>query len=194
MPGEYRTWKVFCLDIWKQLFTAGFAHTLNILLSIYLQELTREGNGCVWYLVTMLLDCGLGMLLAYIFFRIVDEIAIKFGIEVLKSGVYTDKEVPVDDDDVDPDDFVNVKTWAIQVIVWCLCTTLAKFFTFFFELAYHAEIVAWGTAVLSVFEGHPKLELMVVMVILPFTMNSLMFWVQDAFLKGDKHLDARKAE
>lgn len=82
MPGEYRTWKVFCLDIWKQLFTAGFAHTLNIALSIYLQELTKEGNGCVWYLVTMLLDCLLGMLLAYILFRIVDEIAIKFGIEV----------------------------------------------------------------------------------------------------------------
>ena len=82
LPGETRTWKVFCLDIWKQLFTAGFAHTLNLVLAVYLQELTHEGNGCVWYLVTMLLDTFLGLLLAYIFFKIVDELAIKFGIEV----------------------------------------------------------------------------------------------------------------
>ena len=36
MPGETRTWKVFCLDIWKQLLTAGFAHSLNLILAIYL--------------------------------------------------------------------------------------------------------------------------------------------------------------
>ena len=79
--------------------------------------------------------------IAYIFFKIVDEIAIKFGIEVsilippyitsttipsslnhtsllpfkvLKSGVYTDKNVPVDhDDEFDPDEFVNFQTWFI---------------------------------------------------------------------------------
>ena len=32
------------------------------------------------------------------------------------------------------------------------------------------------------------------MVVTPVTLNSIMFWVQDAFLKGDKHLDARRAE
>ena len=47
---------------------------------------------------------------------------------------------------------------------------------------------------LIVFQGHPKLELIVVMVFIPFTLNALMFWIQDAFLKGDKHLDARRAE
>ena len=82
MPGETRSWKVFCLDIWKQLLTAFFAHILNILLAVYLQELTKEGNGCVWYLITILLDVLLGMTIAYLFFKIVDEIAIKFGIEV----------------------------------------------------------------------------------------------------------------
>ena len=65
----------------------------------------------------MLLDTSLGMLFAYILFKIVDEIAIKFGIEVLKSGVYTDKEVPVepeeDDYDFDPDDQIQVSTWMI---------------------------------------------------------------------------------
>ena len=64
----------------------------------------------------MLLDTSLGMLFAYILFKIVDEIAIKFGIEVLKSGVYTDKEVPVEpeeDDDEDPDEKIQISTWMI---------------------------------------------------------------------------------
>ena len=82
MPGEQRTWKVFCLDIWKQLLTAFFAHVLNVFLAIYLQALTMEGNGCVWYLITILLDVLLGMSIAFLFFKIVDTIAIKFGIEV----------------------------------------------------------------------------------------------------------------
>ena len=118
LPGENRSWKVFCFDIWKQLLTALFAHFLNLVLAVYLEDLTHEGNGCVWYLVTMLLDTSLGMLFAYILFKIVDEIAIRFGIEVLKSGVYTDKAVPVvpeeeDDYDFDPDDQIQVSTWMI---------------------------------------------------------------------------------
>lgn len=114
LPGETRSWKVFCLDIWKQFFTAGFAHGLNLILAVYLQDLTKEGNGCVWYLVTMLLDTFVGMVFAFLIFKIVDEIAMKFGIEVLKQGVYTDKSVPVDaDDDFDPDEYVNMYTWAI---------------------------------------------------------------------------------
>ena len=107
------------MDIWKQLFTAGFAHFLNLVLSVYLQNMTHEGNGCQWYLITLLCDTTLGVFFAYVFFKIVDETAIKFDIEVgsvienflnnvsnslitlqvLKSGVYTDKDVPVDPED-----------------------------------------------------------------------------------------------
>ena len=64
------------------MLTALFAHVLNVLLAVYLQALTKEGSGCVWYLITILLDVLLGMSIAYLFFKIVDEIAIKFGIEV----------------------------------------------------------------------------------------------------------------
>mmetsp|Transcript_8305 Transcript_8305/g.11494 ORF Transcript_8305/g.11494 Transcript_8305/m.11494 type:complete len:146 (+) Transcript_8305:143-580(+) len=137
LPSETRSWKVFCLDIWKQLLTAAFAHFLNLVLAVYLQELTKSGNGCVWYLLTLGLDVGLGTLIAYLCFKIVDETAIKFGIEVLKSGVYTDKNVPVDDDDIDPDDHVNLRTWFIQLTVWCICQFIAKIVVFFIQYAYY---------------------------------------------------------
>ena len=82
LPGETRSWKVFCLDVWKQLLTAGFAHLLNLILAVYIQQLTGSGNGCVWYLITLLLDVILGMGVAFLLFKVIDEIAIKFGIEV----------------------------------------------------------------------------------------------------------------
>ena len=132
LPGETRSWKVFCFDIWKQFITAGFAHALNLILAVYIQDLTNEGNGCVWYLMTMLLDCSIGMFLAYLLFKIVDEIAIRFGIETLKSGVYTEKNVPVEaTDDFDPDEYIDVRIWLIQVIVWVMCTFIAKICVFF---------------------------------------------------------------
>ena len=36
MPGETRPWKVFCLDIWKLLFSSILIHFLNILFAVYL--------------------------------------------------------------------------------------------------------------------------------------------------------------
>jgi hypothetical protein len=82
LPGETRTWKVFLLDIWKQLASSFFAHFLNVFLSIYLKQVTNAGNGCVWYLVNYFLDLTVGMLIAYILFKIVDTLAIVFEIEV----------------------------------------------------------------------------------------------------------------
>lgn len=36
MPNERRTWKVFLLDISKQIITSGFMHICNLYLSMYL--------------------------------------------------------------------------------------------------------------------------------------------------------------
>ena len=149
----------------------------------------------MWYLMTMLLDCTIGMFLAYLLFKVVDEIAIRFGIETLKSGVYTEKNVPVEaTDDFDPDEYIDVRIWFIQVIVWVMCTFIAKIVVFFIQLRYHTILVQTGEKMLAGFKGSPKLELVVVMIIIPVTLNSLMFWVQDSFLKGDKHMDKRKQE
>ena len=62
--------------------TAGFSHTLNVFLSVYVSELTHMGNGCSWYLINLSMDLTLGVLVSYSLFKIVDVVAVKFGIEV----------------------------------------------------------------------------------------------------------------
>ena len=42
-------------------------------------------------------------------------------------------------------------------------------------------------------QSSPELQLIVVMIIIPTCCNAVLFWVQDAYLKGDKHYKARIA-
>lgn len=124
------------MDIWKQLITAGFSHVLNVFLSVYVTELTHVGNGCSWYLIQLMMDITVGVLCSYVLFKTVDTIAVKLGIEVLKSGVYTDVNVSLIDDDVNPDDLVDYKIWFIQLIVWATIMSITSVVKFFLQIAF----------------------------------------------------------
>jgi hypothetical protein len=43
-------------------------------------------------------------------------------------------------------------------------------------------------------QSSPELQLIVVMIIIPTCCNAILFWIQDAYLKGDKHYKARIAK
>lgn len=101
------------MDIWKQLTTAAFAHFLNIFLAVYVAEFTHTGNGCSWYFINLAMDLTVGVFFSYVLFKIVDTVAVKFGIEVLKSGVYTEVDVSLIDPDIDPDEMVSFRIWLI---------------------------------------------------------------------------------
>jgi len=180
LPSEKRTWKVFCLDIWKQLSTSLFAHFVNVFLAIYLEEMTDFGNGCVWYFMNLSLDCIFGLLIAYILFLIVDHYAVKYNIEVLKSGVYMDESVNLINnkgEKADPDSQLNYKIWMLQVLVWCLIVLLSKIIVFFFEIVYARPVYLLGEEILSPLNGYPEVELVVVMILIPVSFNTIQWWI-----------------
>jgi len=43
-------------------------------------------------------------------------------------------------------------------------------------------------------DTNPEMQLITVMVLIPVVFNSIMFWIQDYYLKGDKHAAARIAK
>ena len=73
-----------------------------------------------------------------------------------------------------------------------MISTVAKLIVFIFELTYAEPIIELGIQSLEPFHGHPNLELLWVMVIVPFTLNSLQYWVQDNFLKGTDYIQNSK--
>ena len=58
-----------------------------------------------------------------------------------------------------------------------MIVTLSKLTVFALEYAYADEMINSGIAILSVFDGHPNVELVFVMMIIPFTLNSLQYWI-----------------
>ena len=60
------------------------------------------------------------------------------------------------------------------------------------EFQYAEEIIDLGIYALSFFKGHKKLELVFVMMIVPFLLNSFQYWIQDNFLKGTDYIQNSK--
>ena len=97
----------------------------------------------------------------------------------------------VDKDRKDTDNQINYRIWIVQMCIWTMIVFLSKIIKFFFEVMYHKPIIKLGNFLLSGLQGKPELELFIVMVFVPVTLNSIQYWIQDTFLKGDKHIEDR---
>ena len=191
LPSEKRTWPIFCMDIWKQFTASFFAHFLNMVLAVLLEKFTGKGDGCVWYFTNHTLDCFLGSVLNFAMFQLVDSYAVKHGIEELKSGVYFQESVQMETDEegnsFNESKHLDFRIWCLQVSVWCMINLTGKLLIFFGELIYYKPLLSTSTWCLSALNNHPNVELVLVMIILPVSFNSIQWWLQDTFLKGDDH-------
>ena len=71
-----RPWKVWWFDASKQIFSAGFAHVVNLILSVFLS--TNDVNECVLYFVNTFMDCTLGVAISFMFMKIVNCLSRKY--------------------------------------------------------------------------------------------------------------------
>lgn len=69
-----RPWKIWFFDASKQLISALVIHMFNLLLSVLLTN-KESSDQCVWYFLTLLLDCTLGVLVTYIIMWFIDGLA-----------------------------------------------------------------------------------------------------------------------
>ena len=69
---------------------------------------------------------------------------------------------------------------------------IANIMKFFIQIASPEALLDFGDFFLSPLRGHQQLEIVIVMMFVPLVFNSIILWVQDAFLKGDKHAEERR--
>lgn len=74
--------------------------------------------------------------------------------------------------------------WGYQILVWLLVVLLSKMTTMGIMVIFEVPFSFIGQLLLLPFEPFPKLELVMIMIILPVIVNSLMFWVTDMFLSA----------
>ncbi|MEQ2265114.1 hypothetical protein XENORESO_002441 [Xenotaenia resolanae] len=166
---ERRPWKIWFLDTSKQAIGMLFIHFANV----YLSDLTEE-DPCSLYLINFLLDASLGMLLIYAGVKAVSAIVEWRQWDALRFGEYGEP--------------VQCTAWLGQCVLYILIVMFEKVLMMLVLL-----IPQWKKLALLNPIENPDLELAIVMLIVPFFVNALMFWVVDNFLMK-KHRTKAKIE
>ncbi|KAM6896776.1 transmembrane protein 110, like [Lycodopsis pacificus] len=169
--GIRRPWRIWFFDTSKQAIGALFIHFANVFLS----TLTEE-DPCSLYLMNFLLDATLGMLVIWLAVKLVSKLVEYKQWTLLMFGEYGDPP--------------QAAAWLGQCGVYLLIMVLEKAVVSLVLL-----VPGWSKLqeVLLSYIANPQLELVLVMLILPFIVNSVMFWVVDSLMmrkyKTTKSLD-----
>nr|XP_057921832.1 transmembrane protein 110, like isoform X1 [Doryrhamphus excisus] len=169
--GIRRPWRIWFYDTSKQAIGALFIHFSNVFLS----TLTKE-DPCSLYLMNFLLDATMGMLVIWLGVKVVSKVVEHKQWTLLTFGEYGDPP--------------QAAAWLGQCGIYLLIMVLEKG-----AISLVLLVPGWSKLqeVLLGYIANPQLELALVMLIVPFIVNSIMFWVVDSLMmrkyKSMKSLD-----
>ena len=143
-------------------------HILNLSLSYS----TSSRDQCIWYFLNFAIDSLIGMALCYLLLNLIERCLQNSSNFAFKSGYYG--ETP------------EIGMWAYQLWIWIGIILIVKGIIWLSMNLFQKPLHFFGEMILLPFEGHPELELVMIMIIIPLVLNSLIFWITDSFLKNDK--------
>ncbi|KAI1239521.1 hypothetical protein IHE44_0012646 [Lamprotornis superbus] len=158
--AERRPWRIWFYDTSKQAIGALFIHFANVFLS----DLTEE-DPCSLYLINFILDATLGMLLIWLGVKVISWIVQHKKYTYLVFGEYGDPP--------------QAAAWIGQCILYLLIMVFEKT-----VISLVLLIPGW-TKLQQILLGYipsPQLELVLVMFVVPFIVNAIMFWVVDSLI------------
>ena len=173
-----RPWKIWFYDVAKQIISSLVLHLFNLIISAILSSDEKDADACVWYFVTVVLDCTLGAFLSYIFMWLMDGIANSSDWTILKTGLYYDEYMEGNKKCYK----LDWKKYGSQLGVWLVITLIVKIILLIMLKICKLFLVNLGTFFLSPF-SNAKVRLVMVMIIFPVILNALYFWVVDNILK-----------
>lgn len=116
-----------------------------------------------------MLDTTLGIAASYIIMGLLERLQERFQWSALDSGYYGHPP--------------SWKTWLKQVMVWLTVVFLAKAVVTGFIYLGEEQLAVLGQLLMYPFRDYPKVELLVVMLLFPFVLNVVAFWLFDNLLK-----------
>merc|ERR1719213_94742 len=154
----------FLMDSSKQLVGAGWAHVMNLLCAMTLEARFKGvGDECAWYWLNIVLDCTLG-------------VAAEYGIllclmALIKQGL------PDQAEDFETGEYKN------EDEEFQLSRYFKQLGLLLLMLLGHEYLLKVALLALSPFNFNSTLKLLAAMIITPFFMNALQFWLVDNFIK-----------
>lgn len=176
-----RPWTVWLLDSVKNGASQLAAHFIAVFVAGLASESVSSPahvSPCSWYLWVFIIDVTVGVTLAVVLLK-VWEVALKDS-PAGHSGDYGQVWDPESGRMlVDPD----LSVFWSQMGVWLLLCVVPSRIVCGSLVAVFADVLLKPAAFVSlIFQGHPRAELVFVLLIGPVVMNALQFLIQDAFL------------
>lgn len=158
--GIRRPWRIWFYDTSKQAIGSLFIHFANVFLSTFTKD-----DPCSLYLMNFLLDATLGMLVIWLALKLFSKLVEYKQWTLLTLGEYGDPP--------------QAAAWLGQCGIYLLIMVLEKGVVSLVLL-----IPGWSELqeVLLDYIANPQLELVLVMLIVPFIVNAIMFWVVDSLM------------
>ncbi|TKY89439.1 hypothetical protein EX895_001970 [Sporisorium graminicola] len=198
-----RKWKIWALDVSKQLLGQLFVHILNVILSDFVASGGGE-NPCSLYFLNILVDTTVGVFFIYIALKWVTHILTeRFNLEGFVSGQYTPPLPTVVSTSASPGSSVQSGTsrrsfrrgrprleyWFKQLASYLFVLLLMKMavlilfalFPFLFDV---------GSWILSFFGSHKDVQVLFSMALFPLAMNIMQFWLIDSLLRHNPYTSA----
>uniref|UniRef100_K7FXP3 Transmembrane protein 110 n=1 Tax=Pelodiscus sinensis TaxID=13735 RepID=K7FXP3_PELSI len=176
-PKERRPWRIWFYNTSKQAIGALFVHFANVFLS----DRTTE-DACSLYLMNFILDAILGVLLIWFGVKVVSCVVEHRKYTYLVFGKYGDPP--------------QAAAWIGQCILYLLIMVFEKTL-----VSLVLFIPGWRKLqeILLDYIPDPQLELILVLLIVPFVVNAVMFWVVDSLImrkskRKDSLEDSRSIE
>lgn len=171
---KFNTWG---FDTTKQALGGVLSHFMNVGMAKVLHHSihrwgTRTADECDFYFINCLAELVFGLLILRLLlaaYHIVVFSVFRAGDAVRQTGDYGDPP--------------EVRTLAIQSIVWVILVVVMKIFLFVVELALVAKLDVTSHWLLTPLDPFPKVKLVIVMVITPLLLNAVAFWVIDIWIQ-----------
>ncbi|KDO35301.1 hypothetical protein SPRG_00150 [Saprolegnia parasitica CBS 223.65] len=168
-----RPFRVWLFDASKQCIGAGWAHAANLTIAILLVQYSTEkenADECAFYFINFTLDTSFGVALNWFLLHCSVLLARHFHWKALQvPGFYGNP--------------IQTRVWLIQLGVWLVIIIMTKLIIGRVILWFERPINAFANVLFEPLSDFPRLELVLVMIACPVTMNVVQFWVTDNFLK-----------
>ncbi|EDO38436.1 predicted protein, partial [Nematostella vectensis] len=160
-------------DTSKQGVGAVVIHFANVFLAGMF-----SGDPCTWYFINFLLDSTAGLVIIYILISLTQVVVKLYSIDNLRFGEYGTPP--------------QCSAWIGQCVLYTLVVIFEKI-----TIALIVQLQFWESVrefILKPLKGHPKMEVAIVMLIVPFIFNAFMFWVVDNFLMRKKRKSLQESD
>ncbi|KAL4403071.1 hypothetical protein ACI68E_000853 [Malassezia pachydermatis] len=170
-----RAWRVWMMDVSKQLTGQLIVHMMNVLFSA-VGTLQDGGNPCSLYFLNIALDTTLGIV---IIFHVLKQLTYLFTnvwhLPGFVSGDYFDAQDHGQTPSVASRWLRQTGLYVISLIIMKLCVLLL--------LSILPFLTSFGNWLLGLFGTHRATQVVFVMALFPMAMNMLQFWLIDSILQ-----------